>query len=320
MKNFNCKNIMAGILSVLIPSMLFMGCGSNSAGSSTTATSTVASTSKYDNSYCVNGQPSTTLQQLRKKGTLVVGSSGDAPFAYIDQKTGEFSGVDADIIKEVAKRLGIAKVEMKLMPFSQLILSENSHDIDIICDCMYIRKDRAQKVYFGDIWYTQGGGLLVPQNSKINGVNDFNPSSTVVGYTPGTVWQTVVEKWKSEGKIKEARATGHQTDSIVALQYGKIDAYITDSTVVENLFSNSPDTVKGLRIAKNYKDDASTLGRIAPSVSFDKIGFMKEVNKVVVKLRDEGFLKKVFEKYKLNPKLHMITNVQRTHNINTRSE
>ena len=324
MKNFTGKNIAVGIISMLmIPSMLLTGCGSDSASSSeeTTATSvTETGTTDYDNSYCVDGQPSETLQELREKGTLIVGSSGDAPFAYIDQNTNEFCGVDAEIIKEVAKRLGIGNVEMKLIPFSQLILSETSNQIDIICDCMYVRADRAEKVYFGDIWYTQGGGLLVPEDSEIDGIDDFDPSSTVVGYTAGTSWQTAVEQWKSDGKIKEARATGHQTDSIVALQYGKIDAYITDSTVVENLLANSPDTLKGLRLAKNFQDDESTLGRIAPAVSFDKIGFMKEVNNVVAELREEGFLKKVFEDYKLDPELHMITNDQRTHDINTRSE
>jgi polar amino acid transport system substrate-binding protein len=274
----------------------------------------------YDNSFCKDGVPSKTLTDLREKGTLVVGSSGDAPFAYIDQASGEFKGVDAEIIKEAAKRLGIKKVEMKLIPFSELILNLNSGNIDIISDCMYIRADRAEQVYFGEIWYTQGGGLLVPEDSTINGIEDFDPKSTVVGYTAGTVWQTAVEAWKEQGLIKEARATGDQSESIVALQYGKIDAFLTDSTVLENLFANSPDTVKGLKMCENYKDDESTIGRIAPAVTFDDIAFMKEIDAVVAKLRDEGFIKKVFEDYKLNPDLHMITNEERTHDINTRTE
>ena len=263
---------------------------------------------------------SDTLKKLREKGTLIAGSSGDAPFAYIDQKTGEFSGVDAEIIKEVAKRLGIGKVEMSLIPFSELILNLNSGNIDIITDCMYIRADRAEQVYFGEIWYTQGGGLLVPKEGTISGITDFNPASTVIGYTPGTVWQTTVEGWKEAGLIKEARATGDQSESIVALQYNKIDAFLTDSTVLENLFANSPDTVEGLKLAENYVDDETTIGRIAPSVTFDNIAFMKEVDAVVAELREEGFIEQVFKDYGLDPSLHMITNEERTHDINTRTE
>lgn len=28
---------------------------------------------------------------------------------------------------------------------------------------MYVREDRAQQIYYGDIWYTQGGALLAPE-------------------------------------------------------------------------------------------------------------------------------------------------------------
>ena len=73
-------------------------------------------------------------------------------------------------------------------------------------------------------------------------------------------------------------------------------------------------------MAPNYKDDANTVGRIAPSVSFDDIAFMEEVDNVVAKIRDEGVIKKIFEDYKLNPALHMITNDQRLHTLNTRTE
>jgi len=297
----------------LISGLMLTACGK-------TESSTDDSSVTYDNSFSKDGVPSAELTALRKKGVLTVGSSGDAPFAYIDQATGVFSGVDAEIIKEVAKRLGIKTVKMELISFSELILNLNAKNIDMITDCMYIRADRAQQVYFGDIWYTQGGGLLTSKDSTIKGVENFNPNTTVIGYTPGTVWQTAVEAWKTAGLIKEARATGDQSESIVALQNKKIDGFLTDSTVLENLFSNSPATVANLQMAVNYKDDANTVGRIAPSVTFENIAFMEEVDNVVAKMRDEGVIKKIFEDYKLNPALHMITNDQRIHTLNTRTQ
>jgi polar amino acid transport system substrate-binding protein len=322
MNKFGWKKTAKVSLSImlLLSFLVLTACGKSTAKNDTQGASSTQAGSSYDNSYSKDGVPSKMLTELRKKGTLTIGSSGDAPFAYIDQKTNKFSGVDAEIIKEAAKRLGIAKVDMKLISFSELILNLNQGNIDMIADCMYIRKDRAEKVYFGEIWYTQGGGLLVPKEGTIKGIEDFNPSSTVIGYTPGTVWQTTVEGWKEKGLIKEARATGDQSESIVAIQHKKIDGFLTDSTVLENLFANSPDTVSGLKLAENYKDDAATIGRIAPSVTFDNIAFMKEVDAVVAKMREEGVIKKIFEDYKLDPNLHMITNDKRTHDINTKTE
>lgn len=294
------KKLLKRIGFVLLITMFvgLMGCGG--AKNSSTSSSSDSGTSKK-------------LQEIKDKGTLVVGSSGDAPFVYIDQQTGEFKGVDAEIIKEVAKRLGIEKVEMKLIPFSELIVNLNSDNIDVIADCMYIKKERAKQIYYGDVWYTQGGGLIVPQDSKVNSVEDFDPSKAVVGYTPGTIWQGIVEGWAEKGLISKAISSGDQTESIVALQYGKMDAFLTDSTVAEDLFSNSPKTVEGLRLAENYKDDEASIGHIAPAVAFGNEDFMKEINDVVKELRDEGFIEKVFKDYGLDPKLHMITNDERVY-------
>ena len=260
-----------------------------------------------------NGQVSKELQKLREKGTLVVGSSGDAPFAYLDNSTGEFKGVDAEIIKEAAKRLGIKEVKMELIPFSELILNLNSNNIDIIADCMYIKADRAKQVCFGEVWYTQGGGLVVSENGTVKGQSDFDPNSTTVGYTTGTIWQGVVEDWLNKGLIKKAVATGDQSESLVALQYGKIDAFLTDSTVVEDLFKNSPDTVKGLKLCDDYKDTEATIGHIAPAVKKGNEDFMKELNDVIVQLRDEGYIEKVFKDYGLDPSIHMISNDERVY-------
>lgn len=210
----------------LVMSMLMTGCGGASQSSSSEATT--ESTGSEASASGATGDVSEATQKIIDKGVLKVGSSGDL-YAYLDQNTGEFVGPDADIIKEAAKRLGIPKVEMSLIPFSELILNLNSDNIDIIADGMYVREDRAQQIYYGDIWYTQGGALLAPENGTIDGQDDFDPSKTVVGYTPGTIWQTTVEGWAADGKIKEARATGDQTESIVALQNGKIDAFLTDS-------------------------------------------------------------------------------------------
>eukprot|EP00831_Metopus_contortus_P048062 TRINITY_DN39016_c0_g1_i1.p3 TRINITY_DN39016_c0_g1~~TRINITY_DN39016_c0_g1_i1.p3 ORF type:complete len:104 (-),score=21.73 TRINITY_DN39016_c0_g1_i1:7-318(-) len=56
------------------------------------------------------------LEIIKEKGVLTVASSNDIPFSYIDPKTNEFTGIDADIVKEIAKYLGVPKIEMKKVP------------------------------------------------------------------------------------------------------------------------------------------------------------------------------------------------------------
>ena len=138
MKKF-LKSI-ALIMSIVMVFALLTACGGGKADEGST-----------DKATGDNGEEvSETLQKLRKKGVLKVGSSGDI-YAYIDKDTGEFSGIDAVIIKEAARRLGIDKVEMELIPFSELILNLNSGNIDMITDGMYIKADRAKQICYGEV-------------------------------------------------------------------------------------------------------------------------------------------------------------------------
>lgn len=279
------------VLCVALTGMTIFGCSKKA---QTGGTSTAENTPQE--------KVSKKLAQLRKKGVMIVGSSGDV-YAYIDQKTGAFSGVDADIVIEAARRLGIPKVEMALIPFSELILNCNNGTIDLIADGMYnSNPDRAKKVYFSDSIYWQGGALLVQESSSYE--SQYDMKGCKVGYTPGTIWQGGVENWAKKGIIGEAVATGHQTDSIVALQFGKIDGFLTDSTVIEDLMTNAPDQVKGLRLAKGYVDDEIPPRHISCAANHEDADFIKELNAVFADLRAEGFIEKVFIKYGFDPALH----------------
>lgn len=283
---------MAAIITgTVILSMTFTGCEKKSAKVSAESSST----------------ESKALQRIKKAGVWKIGSSGDV-YAYIDQKTGEFSGIDAEICKAVAEKLGIPKVEMVLIPFSELILNLNNGNIDMIADGMYTTAVRAKQIYYGDIWYTQGAALMIPESSSIKNENDFDPKKTRVGYTAGTIWQKEVENWVKQGLIKEAVSTGLQADSLVALQYGKVDAFLTDYPAIEELVAKAPEQLNGLKFAPEFKDKPETLGHIAPSVKFADKDFMEEVNKAVYELRAEGKLEPMFRKCFLDPAHYMITN------------
>lgn len=242
------------------------------------------------------------LAKLRAKGKLVFGSSGDE-YSYINQQTGKPEGIDSDIVAEACRRLGIPEVEMSLIPFSELILNCNNGTIDLIADGMYnSNPDRAKKVYFCDSIYWQGGALVVPKDSPYN--SQYDMAGKKVGYTPGTLWQGGVESWVKKGVVGEAIATGHQTDSLVALQFGKIDGFLTDSTVIEGIMVHSPDKMEGLRLASEYVDDEIPKGHISCAVNHEDADFAKELNKVFAEMRKDGTIEKIIIKYGFDPKLH----------------
>ena len=155
------KKLLMSMVVVMSCIGLLAGCGSSGASSG------AADSSKAKD----------TLAAAKEKGVLTVASSNDAPFAFMDAKTNEFTGIDAEIIGEVAKRLGINKVEMKQIPFENLLVELNNNSVDMVTDGMYVKDERKKLAKFTNIWYKEGEAIVIPKNSKIASKDDLKDAS-----------------------------------------------------------------------------------------------------------------------------------------------
>ena len=98
------------------------------------------------------------LAQLRGgERPLVVGGVSDfGPFNVV-AKDGRLTGMDRDIIRAVAERLGIKRVEFKTMPFSRLGQSLLDGTIHVIANNYWITPDRERLYAFTRPYYGRGG-------------------------------------------------------------------------------------------------------------------------------------------------------------------
>jgi polar amino acid transport system substrate-binding protein len=280
------KNWVKFLSLVALFSVLLMGCGGGQKES--TATSSTPGSS---------GQTSTakgTLDQIKEKGVLVVGSSNDAPFAYIDKDSKQFTGIDAEIITEIAKRLNIPKVEMKEVKFENLLVELNNRNIDIVADAMYIKPERQQKANFTHVWYKEGEGLIVRKDSTIKGLDDLKDK--VVGGQKGTAFLELAQKLQKEGKIKEVKVFGSQAELLLAVNTQKIDACITDSAMAG--YSITKDSALNLKLVSPYA--AQYDGKIGAAIRKEDNDLLEAVNKQLDKLKEEGFVLNILKKYGLN--------------------
>lgn len=235
-----------------------------------------------------------TLEKVKEKGVLVVGSSNDAPFAYIDKDTKEFTGIDAEIIKEVAKRLGIEKVEMKEVKFENLLLELNNGNIDLVTDGMYRKPEREKIALFTDIWYQQGEALVVPKDSNIKGIDDLKGKS--VGAQKGVTFLELAQNLQKEGKIGRVEIFGSSADLLLATNTGKIDATLTDGVVAA--YSIKQDPSLSLKVVSPYK--AQAVGKIAASARKEDKELIEAINQEIGKMKEDGSILKVLKKYGLN--------------------
>ncbi|QYR20964.1 ABC transporter substrate-binding protein [Paenibacillus sp. sptzw28] len=264
---------------------LLAGCGSQGSGSNPPADTAAAAP---------GSGTAGALAKIKEKGVLVVGSSNDTPFAFIDKDSKEFVGIDAEIIKEIAKRLGIPKVEMKEVKFENLLLELNNKNIDMVTDGMYVKPEREKIASFTDYWYREGEAIVVRKDSDIKGIDDLKDK--VVGGQKGMTFLEYAQQLQKEGKIKEVKIFGSQAELLLATNTQKIDATITDSATAAYTIAHDPSL--SLKLVSPYTAHYS--GDIGAAVRKNDQDLLAAVNKELEILKKEGFVLKVLKKYGLN--------------------
>lgn len=274
------KRLVPALCTIMTCLLLLTGCG----GDESSADSTKTAAANTGN----------TLQAAKEKGVLVVASSNDAPFAYLDAKNNNtFSGIDAEIITEIAKRLGIAKVEMKHIPFENLLIELNNGSVDMVTDAMYIKPERLSKAYFTNQWYREGEAVVIKKDSAIKTKEDLKDKT--IGGQKGMTFLETAQKWQQEGKVKEVKVFNSQAELMMAVNTGKIDACITDGIVAGYTLKQNADLA--LRIMEPYEPESS--GVIGAAIRFADKELLTAVNDELEKMRADGTLKAIYDKYNL---------------------
>ena len=173
-----------------------------------------------------------------------------APFDTTDED-GNLVGFDMDLLNAIAEDQGF-EVEYSAVEFDALIPSLESDQADIIAAGMNADDPaRQKKVTFSDTYYDSGLVVLVKaDNETIKGIDDFKPDMKVAAQI-GTTSADKATELKEKGAIAEAVILNKNSDAILQLNNGDIQAIIIDKPVAEAYMHAKPDTVKAVGAVMN---------------------------------------------------------------------
>ena len=105
-------------------------------------------------------------RQPAEGGLVFVTTLGSAPYADKDEKTGEYVGIDVDIARATAKKLGIP---LKIVPmeFADLLPSVKSGKADFAANAITITPARARDVAFSRPYASDGSAFLYRVGSTV---------------------------------------------------------------------------------------------------------------------------------------------------------
>ncbi|GEP66303.1 amino acid ABC transporter [Clostridium beijerinckii] len=242
------------------------------------------------------------LEMIKEKGIITIAApSKEIPFFWINTETNKMSGIDADIITEITRRLGINKVEIKEVTFADLLDKFNADDsIDIAVGGIFITPESEKLVEFTKPLYKESETVIVPRFSKINFMSDLK--NAVIGVEKGTIFEDLAKKWKENNLIKDALSLDSTTDLFNAISSGKIDAGLADSIII-NYYIKEKDPL--LRQLKGYMPELQGVMGIA--VKKDDVFLLNALNKAINDMKADGALYSILVKNGLD-KNNMISN------------
>lgn len=193
-----------------------------------------------DNSDVSGGGNLTTLEKIRKQGFVRVGFANEAPYAYIDSKTGKLTGESPEIARVILKRLGVKEVEGVLVEFGSLIPGLKAGRFDIIAAGMYITPPRCEQIAFSNPTYGIGEAFIVRKGNPLNlhSYEDIknNPKARFGVVTGAIEREYALKVGIPRSQIKVLPDTSSALEAVAA---GRIDAYGGTSLTVRDLLNKA---------------------------------------------------------------------------------
>src|SRR5450631_4630244 len=134
-------------------------------------------------------------EAIKQAGELrLTVNSTYAPMEYRDPTTNELVGLDIDLAKEIAKRLGV-KIVWSETPFAELIPSLQTKRADFIISGISDRSSRRETADFID-YLTTGPQFFVLAENAAHSVAEL--CGKKVGTTRSTSFPIEIDKWSRQ--------------------------------------------------------------------------------------------------------------------------
>ena len=272
------KNVLSIAAAVCMAAVL-TACG----GSGTTAETTKAAGGETTAAGATETSAADGKTEAAKEagGKLVMVTNAEFP-PYEFHENNDIVGIDADIAKAIAEKLGM-ELEIQDMAFDSLIPAVQSGKADFTAAGMTVNEDRKKNVDFTDTYAEAAQVIIVKDGSAIATPDDLKGKK--IGVQTGTTGDIYAEDIEN-GEIQRFNKG---MEAVMALNQGKIDAVIIDREPAKVFVKENA----GLKIL----DEAFTEEEYAIAVKKGNTELLDRMNGAIKELKESGELQKIVDKY-----------------------
>lgn len=217
---------------------------------------------------------------LAEDGKFTFAASGDFNPFSVTNAEGVMTGFDIDVAEAVAKELGLEPNQQKFK-FASIIEGVKAGRFDAAVASHTVTPERQEQVNFSTPYYYSGPQIFTRPDSDIETLEDLKDKEIAV--SKGSTYSEIAADVTDNVKIYDGDVT-----ALEALSKGKHDAVITDFITGKEAIGNGLDIVGKKLLGRS--EQAIAIGK-------DNEKLLKEINKALQTLRDNGTLKEISIKY-----------------------
>jgi len=197
------------------------------------------------NSGTATGPAQGKLNEVLKRGTVIVGTGSTNPPWHFEDEKGDLQGFDIEMARLLAKGLfdDPTKIQFVRQASDARVPNLQTGQVDVVFQFMTVTAQRAQLVAFSIPYYRGGVGTLLRKHSPHAGALDLAKAGKHVKVS-------ILQNVYAESLVRAAipKAEVMQLDSVanavLALDAGRVDAAAIDDSTVRWLARQSPDKYK----------------------------------------------------------------------------
>ena len=235
-----------------------------------------------------------------KKTLVMATNAAFPPYEYVEG--GEFVGIDVEIAKAIADKLGMT-LEIKDVDFGAIIGGVQSGKFDMGMAGMTVTDERLKSVNFSTTYATGIQSVIVLEDSEYASFEDFytgfdadeNPAGVKDGIKIGVQQDTTGDIYSSDKPANwgfgEDNVVRYKTgaDAVQALKSGKVTAVIIDNEPAKSFVAAND----GLKIL----DGEYANEDYAICVAKENTELLDSINKALAELQADGTIDKIIKKY-----------------------
>lgn len=246
------------------------------------------------------------LESLREKGSIKAAINNEPPFGYIDD-SGKVTGEAPELLRAIAKEMGIDKIEAEAVSWDGLIPGLKSGRYDVVAAGMYITPERCQEVAFAEPDYKVLQAFMVPKGNPKN-LSNFasvaEKSDVKIAVLNASVEQNYAEG--NDVTKKQMTLGDNAAQMLDLLENGRVDA-VALSTFSLNYQMEQRGMQDGYEVTEGFTpvidgEEVQPAGGFAFRKENKEI--LKEFNKVLADFKENGRLTEIGEEFGFDETAH----------------